>query len=250
MIKAKGGNAADIQPAVQAKGVVTAITTFHHAAFVRCGAAGLEARAIQFGGEDFRGQANVVADLVVVGQVKLVVVHRDVVVLAAFVQALLAAWVFAVLLQREVAFIVALAAFAKIGGRGGELVAVVELQLEAAVKVVELVFFHVEGAVGLFAGVAEDHAQRAFRAAVADVALARTLVAGGQFNTGLWLGSWPQVAEVDDAVIVQRTMNDLPGALEHLDLFQALQRRRVVGAGIEIGAVVDGGAVLQQQHLA
>src|SRR5690606_4949255 len=91
VIKAEGREATDIQAAVQAEGVVATVTAFHHAAFVRRGAAGLEARAIQFGGEYLGRQAHVIADLEIVGQIELVVVHRNIVVLATFVQALLAA---------------------------------------------------------------------------------------------------------------------------------------------------------------
>jgi len=70
-------------------------------------------------------------------------------------------------------------------------------------------------------------------AAVAGIVARRVLwLRAAQFHTGpVAFADWPQVAEVDDwpLVMVQRTMNDKPGALEHLDLFQALQRRRVVG---------------------
>src|SRR5690606_26248902 len=250
VIKAEGGEATDIQTAVHTKGVITTVTAFHHAAFVRRGAAGLEARAIQFGGEYLGGQAHVIADLEIVGQIELVVVHRNIVVLATFVQALLAARVFTVLLQREVAFVVALGAFAEIGSRGGELVAVVELPLDAAVEIVELVFFDIEGAVAFASGVGEHHAHAAFGTPVHDVLQTAVQVAAGQLYAGFRLGRGAQVAEVDDAVVVQWAVDDLTGALEHLNLLQTLHGWRVVGAGVQIGAVVERRAVFEQQHLA
>ena len=83
-----------------------------------------------------------------------------------------------------------------------------------------------------------------------DVTLERALTAGAELDGGLRRFGGLLVAEVDDAVVVERAVQHVPRALEHVHPLEAFDRRRVVRARIDVGRAVDRYAVLQQQGLA
>src|SRR5690606_33466758 len=110
--------------------------------------------------------------------------------------------------------------------------------------------FDVEGAIGLHAGVRESRGQVPVGALVREVLARGVLFAEGRFQPRARLGGPADVAEVDDAMVVQRAVLHLPVGLDHLDAVESLGGWRVVATGIQVGGRVDRRAILQQQHLA
>jgi hypothetical protein len=108
----------------------------------------------------------------------------------------------------------------------------------------------IEHAVGIDPRVGHDETNRSGRPAVEHVPPHGALRAECRIQYGLGLEGRPAGTEVDDAVVVERPVHDLAGALQHVDLLEPFDRGRVVSRRIEIGRRIDRHAVLEQQHTA
>ena len=84
---------------------------------------------------------------------------------------------------------------------------------------------------------------------VADLLVGIVRVAEHALNYGSRGAERIEVLEVDDTVVVERAVGD-DRAAQHLDILHAVCRRRVMGRGIEVAREVDRSAVLHDEHLA
>ena len=206
-----------------------------------------EARAVGAGGVDPRRHRDVIAVPLML-QIELREVHRDGVELLPEA-AELAARRQRVFLRREIRFVV-VRAFAQISAAELDRMLLVDLVLDLAVEIVVLGLFDIESAVGVGTGVGKRDAEVADRAGVRDVALIVVVIAVADFEFGGRLFGRRNRAEIDDAVVVQRPIDDVTGAEQHFDILQTLEWRRVVGGRVDVRRGIDRHAVFQQQHFA